>query len=393
MVSSAQRLTGAGVPMVEFPQSVPNLTEASSNLYELIKSRNLMAYEDAEIKLAISRCVAIETSRGWRISKEKQSRRDRRHHRLGASRPRSGPGWPGAPRVRLPGHARTDGLFSKGGSLDRLHGNGQAIADEEDREEGARPPGSGVRGTAARRGEIVASSPLCSDCGAEGRGCELSELSELSEKRGAIASAKTHAAVIVNLTRDHSRIAASKEQFDRDPELLNTPGGVVNLRTGEMRAQPAAKTTSRRLLPLHLLLCPRRCSMTFLLATQGLYLPPEARPCAACAESVNEPDKAKRIELHKAEVEKLAEYQIRLYGYAATGCTHEHVLILQLGPGGNGKGALNDLMEKILGMSSNGFATELPVEALLDNRRELSSHRPLRGARSDHQGLSLIPGF
>jgi phage terminase large subunit-like protein len=59
--------------MVEFPHSVPNLTEASSNLYELIKGRNLAVYSDPEIGLAISRYVAIETSRGWRIAKEKAS--------------------------------------------------------------------------------------------------------------------------------------------------------------------------------------------------------------------------------------------------------------------------------------------------------------------------------
>jgi phage terminase large subunit-like protein len=73
LVAVAQRLTAAGLPMVEFPQSVPNLTEASSNLYELLKGRNLAAYADDEIRLAVSRCVAIETSRGWRIAKEKVS--------------------------------------------------------------------------------------------------------------------------------------------------------------------------------------------------------------------------------------------------------------------------------------------------------------------------------
>ncbi len=73
MVASAQRLTAAGLPMVEFPQSVPNLTEASTNLYQIVKGQNLTCYLDADIRLAISRAVAIETSRGWRISKEKQS--------------------------------------------------------------------------------------------------------------------------------------------------------------------------------------------------------------------------------------------------------------------------------------------------------------------------------
>jgi phage terminase large subunit-like protein len=73
MVSVAQRLTQQGLPMIEFPQSVPNLTEASSNLYELIKGRNLRVYPQDEMRLAIQRCVALETSRGWRIAKEKAS--------------------------------------------------------------------------------------------------------------------------------------------------------------------------------------------------------------------------------------------------------------------------------------------------------------------------------
>ena len=59
--------------MLEFPQSVPNLTEASTNLYEIIKGRNLITYPDDDLRLAISRCVALETTRGWRIAKEKAS--------------------------------------------------------------------------------------------------------------------------------------------------------------------------------------------------------------------------------------------------------------------------------------------------------------------------------
>jgi phage terminase large subunit-like protein len=71
MQSVAQRMLSNRVPMEEFPQSVPNLTEASTNLYELIKGRNLSLYPDEQIRLAISRAVAVETSRGWKISKEK----------------------------------------------------------------------------------------------------------------------------------------------------------------------------------------------------------------------------------------------------------------------------------------------------------------------------------
>lgn len=71
MMAVAQRLARAGVPMVEFPQSVPNLTAASSNLYELIKGRGIEVYPDDDMTLAINRAVAVETSRGWRITKEK----------------------------------------------------------------------------------------------------------------------------------------------------------------------------------------------------------------------------------------------------------------------------------------------------------------------------------
>jgi phage terminase large subunit-like protein len=70
---SATTLTKSGVKMVEFPQSVPNLTEASQNLYELIKGRNILAYPDADIRLSVQRAVALESSRGWRITKEKSA--------------------------------------------------------------------------------------------------------------------------------------------------------------------------------------------------------------------------------------------------------------------------------------------------------------------------------
>ena len=73
MQASAQRLSRNGVKMVEFPQSPGNLTESSQNLFELITGGNLIAYPDPEIRLAISRAIAVETTRGWRIDKSKQS--------------------------------------------------------------------------------------------------------------------------------------------------------------------------------------------------------------------------------------------------------------------------------------------------------------------------------
>jgi phage terminase large subunit-like protein len=73
MQATAQRLQKRGLPVREFPQTVPNLTVASQGLWELIESRGLILYPDAAMRLAASRAIAIETARGWRIAKEKQS--------------------------------------------------------------------------------------------------------------------------------------------------------------------------------------------------------------------------------------------------------------------------------------------------------------------------------
>jgi phage terminase large subunit-like protein len=69
MAATAQRLLARRVPMIEFAQNPGNITEASQNLYELIKSASLLAYPDDEIRLAVQRAVAIEMPRGWKISK------------------------------------------------------------------------------------------------------------------------------------------------------------------------------------------------------------------------------------------------------------------------------------------------------------------------------------
>jgi terminase large subunit-like protein len=73
MQATAQRLRKAGLPLQEFPQSSPNLTAASQCLFDLIESQSIVLYPDAEMRLAVSRCVAIETPRGWRIGKDKSS--------------------------------------------------------------------------------------------------------------------------------------------------------------------------------------------------------------------------------------------------------------------------------------------------------------------------------
>ena len=73
MVSVAQRLAKEHVPIEEYPQSVPNLTAATQNLFDLIQARTLVLYPDANMRLAVSRAIVTESSRGWRLDKLKQS--------------------------------------------------------------------------------------------------------------------------------------------------------------------------------------------------------------------------------------------------------------------------------------------------------------------------------
>jgi phage terminase large subunit-like protein len=72
MVSVAQRLMRAGVKIEEYPQTIPNLTAATSNLFDLIRARQLVLYPDAGMRLAVSRAVISESARGYKLNKLKQ---------------------------------------------------------------------------------------------------------------------------------------------------------------------------------------------------------------------------------------------------------------------------------------------------------------------------------
>jgi putative DNA primase/helicase len=171
---------------------------------------------------------------------------------------------------------------------------------------------------------------------------------------------------VVTLTRSHPKIAATQEQFDRDNWLLNTPLGAVKLRTGEIREHRrddyCTKITSVGPVEMD---TPKFDK--FLRQIMGSEIPPEACKCAACVASVNEPNMEIRQALHDAEVEALVEYLWRLYGYCLTGDVRAHILVVEIGEGGNGKGVLNDFMSvHIFGQRArDGYSCEMPMEALI----------------------------
>ena len=61
MAAVAQRLARERIPIEEYPQTVPNLTAATTNLFDLISARQLVLYPDAGMRLAISQAIIVET--------------------------------------------------------------------------------------------------------------------------------------------------------------------------------------------------------------------------------------------------------------------------------------------------------------------------------------------
>lgn len=70
---SATTLRGEGINMVEWPQTVGNMTDCGQALYDAVKHRTLRLYGDVELRKEASFAVGKETPRGMRIVKEKAS--------------------------------------------------------------------------------------------------------------------------------------------------------------------------------------------------------------------------------------------------------------------------------------------------------------------------------
>ena len=119
----------------------------------------------------------------------------------------------------------------------------------------------------------------------------------------AIASAKTVASV-ERLAKADRRLAATVDQWDADPWLLNTPDGVVDLRTGQMRAHQATDYMTKITA-----VGPRGYCPTFIAFLN-------------------------RITGGDAD---LVAYHQRVFGYALTGDIREHALFFGHGTGSNGK--------------------------------------------------------
>ena len=113
------------------------------------------------------------------------------------------------------------------------------------------------------------------------------------------------------------RVNVPIEAFDADPWALNTPEGIVDLRTGKLAPSDSGRLFTR---------------------------------CTAVAPSVSPTPRWNAFLLEAANGDaEMVSYLKRLAGYALTGSTREHVLAFLWGPGGNGKGVFLNTLVRVLG--------------------------------------------
>ena len=160
-----------------------------------------------------------------------------------------------------------------------------------------------------------------------------------------LASASTVSGV-ERLARADRRHAATTDEWDADPWLLNTPGGVTDLRSGRKRAHDRADRMTK-----------------ITTATSG-------GECPIWLQFLDEVTGGDK---------ELQAYLQRMVGYALTGSTREHALFFLYGTGANGKSVFVNTLATILG----DYATNAPMDTFMETRtdRHPTDMAGLRGAR------------
>jgi hypothetical protein len=75
MARSIATLKAAGLPIRELPQTSASTTAFGQNLFELINGKNLRLYPAEDLRQQALNTVAVESTRGWRIAKDKSSKK------------------------------------------------------------------------------------------------------------------------------------------------------------------------------------------------------------------------------------------------------------------------------------------------------------------------------
>jgi len=176
--------------------------------------------------------------------------------------------------------------------------------------------------------------------------CRQAAIRSSNPKVAAKLASSSTVGGVERLARADRRHAATTEEWDADPWALNTPGGVVDLKTGRNHAHDRSDRMTKITTATPRGDCPTW--RQFLIEVTG-------------------GDKA------------LQDYLQRMAGYALTGSTREHALFFLYGTGANGKSVFLNTLASILG----NYATNAPMDTFMETRsdRHPTDMAGLRGAR------------
>ena len=156
-------------------------------------------------------------------------------------------------------------------------------------------------------------------------------------------------AAVERLARSDRRLAGRTDDWDADPWSLNTPGGVVDLRTARMRPHRAAD-----------------------LFTKISGVAPDAK-----CETTTWNKFLDRVTDNNRE---LTDFLKRILGYALTGIIREHALFFLYGTGANGKSTFLNVLTGCIGDYHRSSAIETFTASTAE--RHPTDLAALRGARA-----------
>jgi P4 family phage/plasmid primase-like protien len=177
--------------------------------------------------------------------------------------------------------------------------------------------------------------------------CRDNAVNDKGEKISGVCTVSM-ASAVERFSQTDRRLAVTSDIWDTDTFALGTPGGVVDLRTGEVReSSPQDYLT-------------KQCAVT----------PAAVADCPLWRTFLDEATKGDKA---------LQRFMQQIAGYSLTGDTREHALFFIHGPGGNGKSVFLDTITNILGDYATTSAMETFTEAKGD--RHPTELAMLRGAR------------
>ena len=148
------------------------------------------------------------------------------------------------------------------------------------------------------------------------------QLSESQDERKRYITNKTSfASGVERFAKNDPQLSVTIDYWDADPWLLGTPGGTVDLSTGELRESSRDEGV-----------------------TKATSVAPVAEDCPLWKRFLTEAT---------GDDAELMRFLQQWCGYGLTGVTREHALVFVYGPGGNGKSVFLNVVTAIM----NGYAT------------------------------------